>query len=58
MICLRKNNLIYIKFPALGPAVESDTNKEHIDRSYSGYYIITTLLESSRYSSTSLSSIF
>ena len=36
-------NLIYIKFPALGPAVESDTNKEHIDRSYSGYYIITAI---------------
>jgi hypothetical protein len=36
-------NLIYIKFPALGPAVESDTNKEHVDRSYSGYYIITAI---------------
>lgn len=36
-------NLIYIKFPALGPAVESDQNKEHIDRSYSGYYLITAI---------------
>lgn len=36
-------NLIYIKFPALGPAVDSDTNKEHIDRSYSGYYLITAI---------------
>jgi len=36
-------NLIYIKFPALGPAVESDKNKEHIDRSYSGYYLITAI---------------
>jgi len=36
-------NLIYINFPALGPAVESDVNKEHIDRSYSGYYIITAI---------------
>jgi len=36
-------NIIYINFPALGPAVESDTNKEHIDRSYSGYYLITAI---------------
>lgn len=36
-------NLIYIKFPALGPAVESDKNKAHIDRSYSGYYLITAI---------------
>jgi len=36
-------NLIYIKFPALGPAIESDANKEHIDRSYSGYYLITAI---------------
>jgi len=36
-------NIIYIKFPALGPAVESDKSKEHIDRSYSGYYLITAI---------------
>jgi|GEM_PF-3247472 len=36
-------NLIYIKFPALGPAVESDKNKQHIDKSYSGYYLITAI---------------
>jgi len=36
-------NILYIKFPALGPAVESDKNKEHIDRSYSGYYLITAI---------------
>lgn len=36
-------NLIYINFPALGPAVESDMNKNHIDRSYSGYYLITAI---------------
>jgi len=36
-------NLIYINFPALGPAVEKDKNKEHIDRSYSGYYLITAI---------------
>jgi hypothetical protein len=36
-------NLIYINFPALGPAVESDTNRAHIDRSYSGYYLITAI---------------
>lgn len=36
-------NIIYIKFPALGPAVEKDKNKDHIDRSYSGYYLITAI---------------
>jgi hypothetical protein len=36
-------NLLYFKFPALGPAAEEDKAKDHIDKNYSGYYLITAI---------------
>jgi hypothetical protein len=36
-------NLIYFKFPSLGPTSEEDKNKEKVDKNYSGYYLITAI---------------
>jgi len=36
-------NLLYFKFPALGPTSDEDKNKENIDKNYSGYYLITAI---------------
>lgn len=40
---IEAGNLIYFKFPALGPAAEEDKAKDHIDKNYSGYYLITAI---------------
>lgn len=36
-------NIIYIKFPGIGPVSEEDKNKDNIDLNYSGYYLITAI---------------
>lgn len=40
---IEAGNLLYFKFPALGPAAEEDKAKDHIDKNYSGYYLITAI---------------
>lgn len=40
---IEAGRLIYFKFPALGPASQEDSNLDHIDKSYSGYYLITAI---------------
>ena len=36
-------NLLYFKFPGLGPVSDEDKSKENIDLNYSGYYLITAI---------------
>lgn len=36
-------NLMYINFPALTPVSEQDANASNVDKSYSGYYLITAI---------------
>lgn len=36
-------NMLYLKFPELGPASEEDYAKEKLDKRYSGYYLITAI---------------
>ena len=36
-------NIIYLKFPGLGPTSEKDMARDNIDINYSGYYLITAI---------------
>ncbi len=36
-------NIIYLKFPGLGPTSEKDKARDNIDINYSGYYLITAI---------------
>lgn len=36
-------NILYLKFPGLGPVSEKDKSKDNIDVNYSGYYLITAI---------------
>lgn len=36
-------NIMYLKFPGLGPTSEKDKTRDNIDLNYSGYYLITAI---------------
>ena len=40
---IEAGNLLYFKYPALGPTSAEDSTKEKIDKNYSGYYLITSI---------------
>ena len=40
---IEAGNLLYFKFPSLGPAPAEDTTKEKVDKNFSGYYLITAI---------------
>jgi len=40
---IEAGNILYLKFPGLGPTSEKDKTRDNIDLNYSGYYLITAI---------------